>query len=97
MTTVTRRGVCAVATSAVALLVSELVLAPDQAAATQRSRLRFELRRDPNAEYRWRLKGGNGELIASGEGYKAKAACRHAIDVIKRGAGSAAITDLTAP
>ena len=94
MTTMTRRSACAVATSAFGMLVSGLVSAPKLAGAAQGSRLKFELYRS-GSEFRWRLKAANGNVLASGEGYKAKADCRHAIELIKRGAGAAAITDLT--
>lgn len=33
-------------------------------------------------EWRWRLRAGNGEIIASGEGYTTKANCLHAIGLI---------------
>ena len=95
MTMMTRRSACALATSAFGMLVSGLVAAPKFAAAAQGSRLKFEIYRS-GSEFRWRLKAANGHIIATpGEGYKAKADCRHAIEVIKRGAGSAVITDLT--
>lgn len=49
-----------------------------------------------NGEYRWVLKANNGEVIAdSNEGYKAKASCTHAIDLIQKGAASATIEDET--
>ena len=46
--------------------------------------MKFELYKDQASEWRWRLKAGNGEKIAaSGEGYKNKADCKHAIDLVK--------------
>ena len=43
---------------------------------------------------RWRLKSTNGQIIASsGQGYKDKRDCEHAIDVIKRGAEKAKVED----
>jgi uncharacterized protein len=52
--------------------------------------LTFEVYKDTKGEFRWRLKATNGEVIAtSGEGYKAKADCTHAIDLIKEGASKA--------
>lgn len=35
-------------------------------------------------DWRWRLRGGNHEIIASGEGYTSKANCSHAIDLMKQ-------------
>lgn len=47
----------------------------------------------PPHEWRWRLRSRNGKIIASGEGYKTKAACLHAIEVIRQGAAGAAIEE----
>jgi uncharacterized protein YegP (UPF0339 family) len=35
-------------------------------------------------QWRWRLRAGNNETIASGESYVNKADCVHAISLIKR-------------
>ena len=40
---------------------------------------------------RFNLKAGNGEIILSGEGYKAKASCLNGIDSIRRNAPDAAV------
>lgn len=58
---------------------------------------KFELyRSEANSEYRWRLKAANGKVIAtSGEGYKNKGDCQHAIDVVKEQAGNADVDDQT--
>lgn len=34
-------------------------------------------------QWRWQLKAGNGEIIASGEGYRDKADARHAIKLVQ--------------
>ena len=47
---------------------------------------KFELYLDKAGEYRFRLKAKNGEIIATGESYKAKASCLNGIDSIKRNA-----------
>lgn len=47
---------------------------------------KFELYQDKSGEYRFRLKAKNGEIIATGESYKAKASCLNGIDSIKRNA-----------
>lgn len=39
---------------------------------------------DKGSEWRWRLKAANGQIIAvSGEGYKNKSDCLHAIELVK--------------
>ena len=47
---------------------------------------KFEIYTDKAGETRFRLKAKNGEIIATGEGYKAKAGCLNGIDSIKRNA-----------
>lgn len=36
-----------------------------------------------NADWRWRLRAGNHEIIASGEGYSSRAAVLHAVNLVK--------------
>ncbi len=55
----------------------------------------FEVYVDKAGEYRWRMKSGNGQNIASGEGYKDKAGAMNCIEGIKRDAADAKVTDLT--
>jgi uncharacterized protein YegP (UPF0339 family) len=46
--------------------------------------LTFEVYRDAGKEFRWRLKAGNGEILASaGEGYKAKADCEKGVQRLR--------------
>ena len=47
---------------------------------------KFEVYKDKAGEFRFRLKAGNGEIIAVGESYKAKASCLNGIDSIRRNA-----------
>ena len=47
---------------------------------------KFEVYKDKAGEFRYRLKARNGEIILSGEGYKAKASCLNGIDSIRRNA-----------
>ena len=57
-------------------------------------RLKFEVYQDAAGAYRWRLKSGNGQIVGtSGQGYKARADCEHAVDVIKKGAAEAEVVD----
>lgn len=46
-------------------------------------------------EFRWRFKGANGEIVASGEGYTTKAKAVEGVDVLKREAATATVKDLT--
>jgi uncharacterized protein YegP (UPF0339 family) len=46
-------------------------------------KLRFEVYKDKQDEYRWRLKADDKNLATSGQGYKAKADCKRAIERIK--------------
>ena len=47
---------------------------------------KFEVYKDKAGEFRFRLKAKNGEIIAVGESYKAKASCLNGIDSIRRNA-----------
>ena len=47
---------------------------------------KFEVYEDKAGEYRFRLKARNGEIIAVGEGYKAKSSCLNGIESIKKNA-----------
>ncbi|MBQ5953665.1 MAG: YegP family protein [Lachnospiraceae bacterium] len=47
---------------------------------------KFEVYKDKAGEFRFRLKARNGEIILTGEGYKAKASCLNGIDSIRRNA-----------
>lgn len=52
---------------------------------------KFEVYKDKAGEFRFRLKAKNGEIIAVGEGYKAKASCLNGIDSIGRNAPGAPV------
>ena len=52
---------------------------------------KYEVYLDKAGEFRFRLKARNGEIIAVGEGYKAKPSCLNGIDSIKRNAPEAAV------
>lgn len=54
---------------------------------------KFEMYLDKAGEYRFRLKASNGQIIATGEGYKAKAGCLNGIDSIKRNADSPIVVE----
>jgi uncharacterized protein YegP (UPF0339 family) len=57
----------------------------------------FEIYEDAKREFRWRLKAANGQVIAtSGQGYKAKADCRHGIELVRKEASQAKVAELAA-
>ncbi len=56
---------------------------------------KFELYQDAAGKYRFRLKAGNGEIIAVGEAYESKSAAQNGIDSVKRNASDASTVDLT--
>ncbi len=57
---------------------------------------KFQIYKDARGEFRWRLKAGNNETVAtSGEGYSTKQGCKKGIDSVKRLAVDADIDDQT--
>ena len=52
---------------------------------------KFEVYADKRGEFRFRLKAANGQIIATGEGYKAKASCLNGIESIRKNAPEAAV------
>lgn len=55
---------------------------------------KFELYQDKGGDWRFRLKAGNGEVIATGQGYASKAGAQNGIDAVKRNAADAAIVEV---
>ena len=55
---------------------------------------KFEVYQDKKGEYRFRLKSSNGQIIAVGEGYKAKAGCLNGIESIKKNAPEADVKEV---
>ena len=55
---------------------------------------KYEVYLDKAGEYRFRLKARNGEIIAVGEGYKAKNSCLNGIESIKRNAPEAPVVKI---
>src|SRR3954471_23228964 len=65
------------------------------AADEAKSAATFEVYKDKAGEFRWRLKAGNGQNIASsGEGYAEKRSCLSAIESVKRNAPAAKIEEI---
>jgi len=56
---------------------------------------KFEVYQDKAEKYRFRLKAGNGEIIAVGEAYESKASCLNGIESVKKNAPDAAVDDQT--
>ena len=56
---------------------------------------KFELYKDSRGEFRFRLKVGNGEIIATGEGYKSKAGAMNGIESVQKNTPGATIDDQT--
>lgn len=54
---------------------------------------KFEVYTDKAGEFRFRLKAGNGQIIATGEGYKSKAGCMNGIESIKKNAPEAEVVE----
>ena len=57
---------------------------------------KFEIYIDKKGEYRFRLTATNGQIIAVGEGYKAKAGCLNGIESVKKNAPDAEIVEAKA-
>jgi uncharacterized protein YegP (UPF0339 family) len=55
---------------------------------------KFELYVGSGGKYYWRLKASNGEIIATGEGYSSKAACKNGIESVKTNAPIAEIEEI---
>ena len=56
---------------------------------------KFEIIKDKAGKYRFRLKAGNGEIIAVSEAYETKASAQHGIESVKKNAADAAVVDLS--
>jgi len=56
---------------------------------------KFKLYKSSSGEYRFRLKAGNGEIIATSEGYASKASAKNGIESVKSNAPDAPVDDQT--
>ncbi len=52
---------------------------------------KFEIYTDAKGEYRFRLKAGNGEIVATGESYPSEAGVRKGIEAVQRAAAEATV------
>ena len=55
---------------------------------------KFEVYKDKTNKFRFRLKAGNGEVIAVGEAYESKAGCLNGIESIRKNAPDAVIVEI---
>ena len=82
-----KKGIASVQKNAVAAKLEDQTVA-DFAAVTNP---KFEIYTDKAGEFRFRLKARNGEIIATGEGYKTKASCLNGVESIRKNAPDAAV------
>lgn len=57
---------------------------------------KFELYQDKSGDYRFRLKAGNGEVIATSQGYNSKASAKNGIESVQRNAPVAEVVEVEA-
>ncbi len=85
-----KNGIKSVATNAPAAAVEDQTV---EGYATEKNP-KFEIYLDKKGEFRFRLKAKNGQIIATGEGYKAKASCKNGIESIKKNAVDAKVVEV---
>ena len=56
---------------------------------------KFELKKTSNGQFRFNLKASNGQVIATSESYKTKAAALNGIESVKKNAPDAVTDDQT--
>jgi uncharacterized protein len=56
---------------------------------------KFELYKDASGDFRFRLKAGNGQVVAVGEAYESKAAALNGIESVRNNAPDAVLDDQT--
>ncbi|MBQ2803912.1 MAG: YegP family protein [Lachnospiraceae bacterium] len=65
----------------------------DQTLGGEEKHPKFEVYQDKAGEYRFRLTATNGQIIATSEGYKAKASCLNGIESVKKNAPDAEVVE----
>jgi hypothetical protein len=55
---------------------------------------KFEVYEDAAGKFRFRLKAGNGEIVATGEAYESRNGAHKGCEAVQRAADGAAITDV---
>jgi len=54
---------------------------------------KFEIYKDKKGQFRWRLLANNNQVIATGEGYTSKAACKNGIESVRKNVPKAELDD----
>ena len=54
---------------------------------------KFEVYEDAGGKFRFRLKSGNGQIVAQGEAYESKSAAKEGCEAVKRAAAEADIEE----
>jgi uncharacterized protein YegP (UPF0339 family) len=55
---------------------------------------KFEVYEDKSGGFRFRLKAGNGEVVATGESYTTRSAAHEGCEAVQRAAAAATIEDV---
>lgn len=55
---------------------------------------KFEIYTDAKGEFRFRLKAGNGEIVATGESYRTLAGVKDGIAAVQRAADGATVVEV---
>lgn len=56
---------------------------------------KFVIKKDKSGQFRFNLKAGNGEIIATSEAYTTKAGCKNGIASVQKNAPTAKVVDET--
>ncbi|MDN5861646.1 MAG: DUF1508 domain-containing protein [Pseudonocardia sp.] len=54
---------------------------------------KFEIYEGKDGKYRFRLKAGNGEVVATGQAYASKAAAKKGVEAVRKAADGASVVD----
>lgn len=84
-----RKGIASVQKNAPAAAVEDQTVE----GFAQEKHPKFKVYTDKAGEFRFRLKATNGQIIAVGEGYKAKAGCLNGIASVQKNAPDAEIVE----
>lgn len=55
---------------------------------------KFEVYKDRAGKYRFRLKAGNGEIVATGEAYESKPSALNGCEAVKKAANGASVVEV---
>ena len=78
------KGINSVKANAPVAAIEDQTVADYEAAKNPK----FEIYTDKAGEFRFRLKAKNGQIIAAGEGYKAKKSCLNGVESVRKNADS---------